>query len=472
MQLMRHQEEGVGFLLAQGSGLLAFEQGLGKTLVAIEAFQRLLQSAKAKRLVVVCPNHLKRNWVAELDKFARELDAEIIEGRAAVRRRALSRTVATVVIMSYETARAEITGVIALLKRALTVLVLDECHAVKNRGSLTSTAAQHFAPAAAYRWLLSGTPVTNRAVDLYAQIGIVAAGSPLGSYESFVDTYDDNPSSESSTGSPNSLGKRVAPYLLRRTKEQCLDLPEKTFVDIRVELPEWQRRLYDDVRDGIVREVEPMSGDQFRIFAGTALTRLLRLSQIASNPQLVFPGEVNVPGKVIELDSLIDEIVRTNGRKVILWSPYVKTIQALEQRYADVSAASLYGGTPVEERQAIAHRFQSDPALRLLVGNPAAAGSGFTLTAASFTIYESLTWRYDYYAQSQDRNHRIGQTQPVTYLRLVAVDTIEEVILAALERKGTLARSLLGDTTAPPALAEMSPKAFCEMLLANQLPKA
>ena len=103
---------------------------------------------------------------------------------------------------------------------------------------------------------------------------------------------------------------------------------------------------------------------------------------------------------------------------------------------------------------------------------PAAAGTGFTFTAASFTIYESLSWRYDHYAQSQDRNHRIGQTEPVTYMRLLAADTIEEAVVIALERKSALARGLLGDEGADASVSQLSQAEMCELLAYNRLPKS
>ncbi|MCA9242072.1 MAG: DEAD/DEAH box helicase, partial [Planctomycetales bacterium] len=133
-------------------------------------------------------------------------------------------------------------------------------------------------------------------------------------------------------------------------------------------------------------------------------------------------------------------------------------------------AVAIYGATPNVERQGIAKRFQEDQDTRLLIANPAAAGTGFTLTAASFTIYESLSWRYDHYAQSQDRNHRIGQTEPVTYLRLLAADTIEEAVVAALERKPALARSLLGDRDQAGVVAKLTQGELCELLTSNHLP--
>lgn len=462
-RLMPHQEEGVEFLTRGKSGLLAFEQGLGKTLVAIAAFARLLTEGKVDAMTVICPNSLKRNWTAEIARFAPGLRVQLIEGPPRERRRALATASAHVGIVSYETARAEIAGVLALLSRRRTVMVLDESHAAKNRLSLTSIAAQHFAPRCEYRWLLSGTPVPNAAADLYAQLKIVGGGQAPGSFESFVVSMEDD-------GAAAALRRRVEPLILRRTKLECLDLPSKEVVDLRVELPEWQRRLYDEMRDELVCEVRTMTGERFRASAPSVLSKLLRLSQLASNPALVLPVPHEVPAKFQELDGLIDGLVRQRGEKVIIWTHYVATLRSLVDRYAELGATALYGETPVAERQEVVAAFQRDPAARVLVSNPAAGGTGFTLTAARYAIYESLSWRYDLYAQSQDRIHRIGQERPVQCLRLIAADTIEEVIAAALERKSRLAKALLGDSDEVRAITALSPSEFCELLESNRLP--
>lgn len=463
-ELLQHQHEGVKFLTDRGIGLLAFEQGLGKTFVAIEAFRRLLDAGRADRLLVICPNSLKRNWVAEFAKFAPSVLVDIAEGTPKKRRAVFRESRARVVITSYETARAETTALLALAQRQRTVLVLDESHAAKNWKSQTSAAARIVAPYCDFRWLLSGTPITNTATDLFTQVEIIEPGrGSLGSLESFTARLEDDPQA--------SFAKDVIDRLvLRRTKEQCLDLPEKSFVDIRVELPSWQRRLYDEMRDEMVCEIEAMSGEQFRAYAPTALAKLTRLVQLASNPSLIFPDLKEVPAKFDAIDGVIGDILSVPGRKVILWSNYIRTIEALLVRIP--GSVAIYGGTPTSERQEIAARFQNAPEVRVLIANPAAAGTGFTLTAASYTIYESLSWRYDHYAQSQDRNHRIGQTEPVTYLRLIAADTIEEAIIAALERKSALARTLLGDEGAGDAVSQLTKEEMCELLRSNRLPAA
>ena len=179
-------------------------------------------------------------------KLAPTLSVDIAEGPPKRRRAIFRESRKRVVITSYESAGAETTTLLALAQRQRTVLVLDESHAVKNWRSQTSAAARTVAPHCPFRWLLSGTPVTNTATDLFTQVEIIEPGRrALGSLESFTARLEEDPEA--------SFAKQVIERLvLRRTKEQCLDLPEKSFVDVRVELPPWQRRLYEKMRDDMV----------------------------------------------------------------------------------------------------------------------------------------------------------------------------------------------------------------------------
>lgn len=415
-------------------------------------------------MLVICPNSLKRNWVAEIEKFADGVTCAIAEGTPARRKAVFAESKARVLITSYETARTEHRAITAFLQRQRTALTLDESHATKNWHSLTSMAARFFAPFARFRWLLSGTPVTNKAADLYTQFEIMAPGKKiLGSLEAFVAQVEKDPTA-------GFAREEIDRFVLRRTKEECLDLPAKSFADIRVDLPPWQRKLYDEMRDEMVCRIEAMSGDEYRAFAATALVQLTRLSQIASNPALILPEVEGEPAKFDMIDNLLADVLSVSSRKVIIWSNYVKSIESLMDRLAAYSPVAIYGGTPGHERQGIAERFQTDPATRVLVANPAAAGTGFTLTAANFTIYESLSWRYDHYAQSQDRNHRIGQDAPVTYMRLIATDTIDEAIITALERKSGLARALLGDAGGAALVADLTKDEMRVLITQNKLP--
>lgn len=167
--------------------------------------------------------------------------------------------------------------------------MLDESHAAKNWKSLTSVAARQIAPYCEFRWLLSGTPVTNTPSDLYTQLEILEPGvQSLGSMETFLARLETDPVASFAKPTFDRL-------ILRRTKEQCLDLPDKTFIDVRVDLPAWQRKLYDDMRTQMVCDIRAMSGQEYKVFASTALAQLTRLIQIASNPALMFPEVAGTP---------------------------------------------------------------------------------------------------------------------------------------------------------------------------------
>jgi SNF2 family DNA or RNA helicase len=188
-----------------------------------------------------------------------------------------------------------------------------------------------------------------------------------------------------------------------------------------------------------------MTQKEFEAASGTVLVRLLRLSQVASNPRLVAPDFVGDTAKTEEIDRLLEELIDANGRKVVLWSYYVRTIEEYLRRYARYEPVAIYGRVPIDGRRESVRRFQEDPKSMLFIGNPQAAGTGLTLTAAHYAIYETLNWRYDLYAQSIDRTHRIGQVRNVTYFIVLAEDTIDIQIAENLERKRELAADVLGD---------------------------
>ena len=417
-------------------------------------------------MLILCPNTLKRTWATEAAKVLGDVSTRVIEGGRGLRRRAISEATSTLVIINYESARVEVVAIQAFLHRTRSVLVMDESHYIKNYRSLCTMAVERFAPLVNYRWLLTGTPITNRPTDIYPQICVACAGHPLGSYAAFGAQYADR---DPPPPERRRLSATIEPYVLRRLKEDCLDLPPRTISDLTIDLPAWQRQLYDSMRDSIADETRRMSAHEFAQFAPTALVRLLRLSQLASNPALMISSERRTPGKITHLDHLLEDLV-AGGRKVVVWSYYVATIELLKRRYGGLGAVALHGATPVEARASVIDRFRESDGANVLVANPATAGTGLTLTMANYVIYETVTWRYDHYTQSLDRTHRIGQHLPVTCIRLLAADTIEFAIAEALSRKAKLARDLLddyGEETEPVTFTRAS---FRETLQTGRLP--
>ncbi len=444
--LLAHQRVAVDFLTARVFGLLCDEQGLGKTLSALAAFVRLRERHEADVLLVVCPNSLKYSWRDEAMRFFPALTVSVARGYKPTRRRAYKAT-ADIYVTNYEAARSDYAELRLLLRRARTVLVCDESHAAKNPSSRIVNSLMFIQSAAERIWMMSGTPVTNRLEDCYAQVAIADGGRTFGTRERFWQRFVDRQDRGAAIGDLKAV---LDPMLLRRTKEEALDLPDKVFEVRQVELRGEQLHLYRAFRDNLYKDVKAMTPEQFKAASGTMLVRLLRLSQIASNPRLVAPDFVGDNAKTVEIDGLLEEVIEANGRKVVLWSHYVKTIEEFIARYAKYRPVAIYGAVPIEGRREAVTRFQGDPETMLFIGNPQAAGTGLTLTAAHYAIYETLTWRYDLYAQSIDRTHRIGQVRNVTYFNVLAHETIDEDIAESLDAKRVLAAEVLGDADREP----------------------
>jgi SNF2 family DNA or RNA helicase len=439
--LLPHQRAGVEFLAVRSSALLCDEQGLGKTLMCLVAFWLLRTRGEEQRLVVVCPNSLKHNWLAEATRFFPSWRVVVIDGSKRMRRSAYSAP-GDVFILNYEAVRNDYADLRALLARRPSILSCDESHYAKNASSRTAKALTFARSAARRVWVMSGTPVPNRLGDVYAQVSLADGGRLLGTRGAFDREFG---SDVDPTSTAHRLRQRLEPILLRRTKDQVLDLPERTFEERYVRLRGEQKRMYESLRSSLLDEVAALDERQFVEQSGNYLVRLLRLSQIASNPMLVDDQYSGPSAKLEEIDQLLEDLIAGNGRKVVLWSYYVTSITSMLTRYRRFSPVSIFGAVPLAGRREAVERFQADPSTMLLIANPQAAATGLTLTAAHYAVYESLTWRYDLYAQSLDRIHRIGQDRNVTYLTVLAEDTVEADILDSLKRKRDVAAAVLGD---------------------------
>jgi len=448
VDLFTHQRVAADFLAVRSSALLCDEQGLGKTLSALVGFWLLRRAGKAGRLLVVCPNSLKYSWRDEIGRFFPVWKVSVAQGYRAARHRAYQAS-ADVYVTNYEAVRSDFSQLRLLLRQEPTILVCDESHAAKNPGSRTAWALSFLRSAAERVWMMSGTPVTNRMEDCYAQVTIADGGRTLGTRDQFWRRYVER---EDRSRAADDLKYALAPLMMRRTKEEALELPAKVFEVRHVELTGEQLSLYRAFRDNLYREVKAMSVQEFEAASGSMLTRLLRLSQVASNPRLVAPDFQGDTAKAKEIDTLLEDLIEANGRKVVLWSYYVRTIEEFLERFRKYDPVAVYGRIPIANRRDAVQRFQDDPSSVLFVGNPQAAGTGLTLTAAHYAIYETLTWRYDLYAQSIDRTHRIGQVRNVTYFKILAHDTIDMDIDANLEGKRRLASDILGDVDRLPHL--------------------
>jgi SNF2 family DNA or RNA helicase len=241
------------------------------------------------------------------------------------------------------------------------------------------------------------------------------------------------------------LQERIKEFAIRRTKEIAMsDLPIKKFYEKFVSLSGKQKIMYDSLREELYIEIKNMSGNIIHDESENILKRLLRLTQIASNPRLIDSSYSEVPAKFILLDKLVKEIIE-RGEKVIIWTGFVDNIIALRNRYRHYNSLTIYGKMKIEERNKVVEWFQKDPEYKVLVANPSAAKEGLTLTSANNAIYVDRTFNLVDYIQSQDRIHRISQEKTCNIFIIIAKNTVDEYINELLMKKNEIAKLIQGD---------------------------
>jgi SNF2 family DNA or RNA helicase len=234
------------------------------------------------------------------------------------------------------------------------------------------------------------------------------------------------------------LTKNIEGHSYRVLKKDCLDLPDKIYQRYPVELSVKQRKLYDQMRKQFIAE---MDGKQ--VDAPEAITRLLRLQQITCGWFPTENGVVPIEDKNPRLNALM-EILSDIDSKVIIWARFKADLKAIE-RLLGSAAVAYYGEVSNNDRADAVERFQNDPKIRYFIGQPQSGGIGLTLTAADYAIYYSNSFDLETRLQSEDRCHRIGTKNNVTYIDIEAPKTIDSKIIKALRSKKNLADVITKD---------------------------
>jgi len=338
------------------------------------------------------------------------------------------------------------------------LMAVDESTTIKNRSAQRTKNVVKVGQKALFRRILTGSPVTKSPMDLFSQCAFL--GSKLLGYSSFF-TFQGRYAKtlRRSVGSHSfnqvigyqhleELANKLEEFSYRVLKKDCLDLPEKIYIKRVVEMTDKQAATYGWMKKLSLAKVLDDTGEMTTSTANNVLTQILRLQQICAGSIKTDEGEViDLPtNKMDELLAVIDE---TEG-KIIIWGVFVndvlKITEMLNKTFGAGSAASFYGDTPAEDRQRIVEEFQqSDSKLRFFVGNPRVGGYGLTLTEAKTVIYYNNVYDLEVRLQSEDRAHRIGQKNNVTYIDLVCENTVEEKILQALRDKIDIATLVLNE---------------------------
>jgi SWI/SNF-related matrix-associated actin-dependent regulator 1 of chromatin subfamily A len=444
-----HQTEAINFISGEKNREIALfdEQGLGKTKIVIDSMANDIRDNILDGALVICKKTLIGNWIAEVKKHS-HLSVISIYGTSNERGRTAT-TDAHFYITSYETLTPELTRIKQLLKINRMAIILDESHRIKDSSSVAAKSAFEISSLAVKRILITGTPVANSPQDLWAQFYFLDHGRTFGN-DFFTFKSELCPASPRKGLSANDMKKiehlreKMHPVSIRRLKEDVLELPDKRYENIFVNLEGEQKEIYNRARQDLIVEIRALDGSIIDREIENVLEKILRLVQIASNPILLNPKYSGTSAKIDSLRQIISEIFERR-EKAIVWTCFVNNIPIIKNIFVESNPLIIYGGTPIEMRNRNVDRFQNEEKFKLLIANPSAAKEGLTLTAANNAVYYDRTFSLVDYLQSQDRIHRISQERDCNIYKIVASDTIDEYIDEILNRKSSIASFIQGD---------------------------
>ncbi len=435
-------------------GILADDMGLGKTLQSIAFLLSMLPEIRSERLpaLIVCPASLLYNWLAELGRFAPEVQAVVADGNKSARRAIVDDWAgADVVITSYPLLLRDHAWYAGPEKKFHT-LILDEAQYFKN--DYTQTARVVKAIQARHRFALTGTPVENRLNDLWNICDTVFPGL-------FPDkaSFGELP--------PETVARRIRPFLLRRLKRDVLtELPEKIDTVHASELLPEQKKLYiahlaklqKESLKFLTKQGVREEKQRIQILAG-----LTRLRQLCCHPALFVEGYGGRSAKFEQLLEVVEE-ARSAGRRMLVFSQFTAMLDLIgrELDERDIPFFYLDGATPSAERVELCQRF-NDGERDVFLISLRAGGTGLNLTGADTVILYDMWWNPAVEEQAADRAHRFGQKQVVQVIRLVARDTVEEKMYSLQQRK----RHLIEEVIQPghEALSSLTEEDLREILM-------
>lgn len=409
-----YQYEGIQFLFGRWSAIIGDEMGLGKTMQTILSLRLLLRSGSIRSVLLCCPKPLVTNWQREFDQWASEIPVTTVSGSAEVRRNSWIYDPSPVKLTNYETLTRD-EELLTDGSISFDLVVLDEAQKIKNRDSRTSCVVHKLRRNRS--WALTGTPVENRAADLVSLLEFVNNGR--------------KPHVEQ----PGVLREEVSEVLLRRTKEMVFDdMPPRLIRDLYIDLGENQRARYDEAeREGVCR-LDTM-GDEITI---EHVFELIRWLKMICN----FDPNTGESAKADHVVASLEEIAQS-GKKAILFSQYVSTLETLKDRLSEFSPLVYHGKIPQKQREAVLAEFKQDPNKPLLMLSYATGAVGLNLQFTNYVFLYDRWWNPAIEDQAINRAHRIGQKEPVFVFRYISPGTIEERIAHVLEQKRDLFADLI-----------------------------
>ena len=440
------------------------EMGTGKTKVLIDNLAILYDKGAVNGALIVAPkgvvgtwykqeipthlpNHIKNVsilWQANITKTQQEKLNCLFETGEDLH----------ILIMNVEALSTEKGKLFAakFLRCHKTLMVIDESTVIKNPKAKRTKNILSLAELCKFRRIMTGSPVTKNPLDLYAQCNFL---DPFllnfHSYFAFRNRYAEMKTLHMHgrqiqivNGFKNlsELSEKLKGFSYRVLKEDCLDLPEKIFTKRHITLTSEQSKVYKQMKE---QALAVLKGKQ--VTSVSVLTQLMRLHQITCGHFVADDGSTQEL-KSNRLNELMEVIEEIEG-KAIIWAHYQHDIKAIvkeiEKVHGPGSVVDYYGLTLQENRQKNIKQFQENDKCRFIVGTPQTGGYGITLTQANTVIYYSNGYDLEKRLQSEDRAHRIGQKKSVTYVDILAEDTVDEKIVKALRKKIDIASQVMGE---------------------------
>jgi SNF2 family DNA or RNA helicase len=440
------------------------EMGTGKTKVLIDNLAMLYDKGKVDGALIVAPKGVIGTWYnQELPTHLPDhIENVTVLWQANINKKQqekLDRLFETghdlhILVMNVEAFSTDKGRSFAakFLRSHKSMMAIDESTTIKNPKAKRTKNILSLAALTRYRRIMTGSPVTRNPLDLYTQCYFL---DPFhlnhSSYYSFRNRYAVMKSANISGRSINlvigyqnlsELSDKLKPFSYRVLKEDCLDLPDKVYMKRQIDLTPEQIRLYRQMKQEALATLNGKT-----VTTMTALTQIMRLQQITCGHFVADDGTTqNI--KHNRMSELMDILEEVEG-KAIIWAHWQRDVElivsAIEKQQGPGSVVHYYGKTLPEERDYAIRNFKENDKVRFFVGTPATGGYGITLVQANTVIYYSNGYDLEKRMQSEDRAHRIGQTKKVTYIDLIAEDTVDTKIVKSLRKKINIASQVMGE---------------------------
>jgi len=450
LEAFPYQSEAVRAIRDLEYSAIFFEQGLGKSKIAIDLMLYWLDRKMVDTVLYVAKKSLLHNCEKEFERHT-FLKPKILTQNKSTNYFVFN-TPSRLVLTHYEVLKTEFDRLKLFLRVRNVAVILDESAKIKNPNSSIAEATFALSPLFKKRVIMTGTPVANRPYDIWAQIYFLDRGQSLG--HDFVNfkrqadltqrLHDDQSERIRFESFVNNIFSRISRFSVRQTKKSgILHLPEKEYRTIYADWESRQYEIYKQIKEEM-RVVIIKEGIPTEDRADQVLKRLLRLVQITSNPALVDESYTATPGKYEPLCDIVTDIC-SRDQKCIIWTSFIKNANWLSRELHHFGTTKIHGKMNIADRNHEIDNFMDKDQIRILIATPGAAKEGLTLTVANHVIYYDRVFSLDDYLQSQDRIHRISQNKRCFIYNLIMKDSIDEWKDVLLQAKHLAAQLAQGD---------------------------